>query len=83
MASKYGFVPDRNDIEIVGDVEALQKQFVLKRTFWAYPALIAFRSQKLTNLFYFSMYAKILHDIMYTFRSRPIDDPAPNEFDSF
>ena len=86
MASKYGFVPSREDIEILGDLESLRRQFVLKRTFWSYPALAAFHSKKLTNLFYFSRYAKILHDIMYTFRKRPIDsteDTPPNNLDNF
>jgi UDP-glucose 4-epimerase len=52
-------------------MEAVRK-FMLKRNFWNYPALIAFHSRKLTHLFYFSMWAKVLHDIMYTFRKRPI-----------
>ncbi|MFH1616623.1 MAG: DUF362 domain-containing protein [Planctomycetota bacterium] len=77
MASKYGFVPDRSDIEVIGDIRSLQRRFSLNRNFWHYPALIAFHSKRLTNLFYLSRYAKILHDIMYTFRERPID-PGDN-----
>ncbi len=71
-ASKYGLMPIEKDINVVGDIEALKRKFVLKRTFWKYPALIAFQSEKLTHLFYLSKYAKILHDIMYLFRKRPI-----------
>lgn len=72
IAGEYGFIPKREDIEIVGDIELLKRKFVLKRDFWNYPALVAFQSKKLTHLVYFSKWAKILHDIMYTFRKRPI-----------
>jgi uncharacterized protein (DUF362 family) len=73
MASQYGYVPSRDDIDIIGDIESLRTRFVLKRNFWHYPALAAFHSKSLTNLFYFSRFSKILHDVMYTFRKRPID----------
>lgn len=72
MAAKYGFIPRREDIEVIGDIESLKKKFILKRDVWNYPALAAFHSKRLTHLFYFSNYAKLLHDIMYTFRKRPI-----------
>ena len=73
IASKYGFVPAEEHREIIGNMEALRRQFVMKRTFWHWPALAAFHSKSLTRLFYFSNYSKILHNIMYTFRKRPID----------
>ena len=72
MARKYGFLPDREDIKIVGDIEGLKRKLVLRRNFWNYPALAAFYSKKLTHLFYFSQWAKMLHDIMYMFRKRPM-----------
>ena len=72
LADKYGLVPKRENINVIGDIESLKKKFVLKRDLWNYPALIAFHSKKLTHLFYFSKWAKLLHDIMYTFRKRPI-----------
>ena len=72
MAAKYGFIPNRENIQVIGDIESLKRKFVLKRNFWNYPALTAFHSQKLTHLFYFSRWAKLLHDVMYTFRKRPI-----------
>lgn len=72
VARSYGFMPERSTIKIVGDIEPLKRQFVLKRTFWNYPALAAFHSSNLTHFFYFSMWAKLLHDIMYTFRRRAI-----------
>lgn len=72
MAAKYGFLPRRDNIKVIGDIEFLRRKFVLKRNFWNYPALAAFHSKRLTHLFYFSDYAKLLHDIMYTFRKRPI-----------
>lgn len=74
MAEKYGFIPRKQDMKLVGDLESLKRDFVLKREFWNYPALLAFRSKYLTHLFYFSMWAKLLHDIMYTIRKRPITD---------
>jgi uncharacterized protein (DUF362 family) len=69
---KYGLMPKREDINIIGDNKGLKRKFVLNRNFWNYPALAAFNSQKLTHLFYFSKLSKLLHDIMYTFRKRPI-----------
>jgi uncharacterized protein (DUF362 family) len=72
-AARYGYMPKRDEINILGDVEALKKKFVLKRAFWNYPALIAFQSKKLTELVYLSRWAKLIHDIMYTFRKRPIE----------
>ncbi len=74
MAAKYGFMPKREDIDVIGDIESLKRKFVLRRDLWNYPALAAFRSNKLTHLFYFSRWAKLLHDIMYTFRKRPIEE---------
>ena len=72
MAEKYGFMPVKNEIQIIGYPDSMRRQFTLKRDFWNYPALAAFHSSKLTHLFYFSVWAKLLHDIMYTFRKRPI-----------
>ena len=71
-AEKYGLMPSREDIAVIGNIESLKRKFVLKRNFWNYPALAAFHSDKLTHLFYFSKISKLLHDIMYTFRKRPI-----------
>lgn len=73
MAAKYGFIPKREDVEVIGDIESLKRRFVLKRNFWNYPALAAFHSKSLTHLLYFSAWAKPLHDIMYTFRKRPTE----------
>jgi len=72
MAEKQGCMPKREDMAIVGDITALKREFTLKRDIWNYPALAAFYSKELTHLFYFSRWAKLLHDIMYTFRKRPI-----------
>ncbi len=71
-AGAAGLVPAEANIRILGDAAALRKKFVLRRTPWNYPALAAFRSRRLTRLFYFSRYAKVLHDIMYTSRKRPV-----------
>jgi len=72
IAAKYGFIPRRQDIEVIGDLGSLKRRFFLKRSFWNYPALAAFHSKRLTDLVYFSGWAKLLHDIMYTFRKKPI-----------
>jgi uncharacterized protein (DUF362 family) len=71
-AESYGLIPDQRKIELIGDPGKLKRKFTLKRNFWNYPALAAFHSKHLTHLFYFSRCAKLLHDIMYTFRERPI-----------
>ena len=65
-------LPKEEDIEIIGDIDSLKRQFTLKRSFWNYPALVAFQSSRLTHLVYFSRWAKLIHDVMYTFRKRPI-----------
>jgi len=72
-ADNLGFIPNKKDIKIIGNIELFKKDFVLKRNFWNYPALLAFHSKQLTHFFYFSRYAKILHDFMYLFRKRPIE----------
>lgn len=73
-AAKYGYMPKRDEINVIGDFQSLKKKFVLKRALWNYPALIAFHSKKLTELVYLSKWAKLIHDIMYTFRKRPISE---------
>lgn len=72
-AYDLGFIPDRKEIKIMGNLELLKRDFLLKRNLWNYPALLAFNSKRLTHFFYFSSYAKTLHDIMYLFRERPIN----------
>lgn len=74
IAYDYGLLPEREGIHLIGDIESLKRKFVLKRDFWNYPALIAFRSKSLTHLVYFSRWAKLIHDVMYTFRKRPISE---------
>ena len=71
-AGEYGLVPKKEDIQVTGDPQLLKRKFILKRTFWNYPAMAAFHSKKLTHLFYFSKWAKPFHDLMYTFREKPI-----------
>ena len=72
-ANSIGLIPNKKEITIIGNIELLKKDFSLRRNFWNYPALLAFRSKQLTHFFYFSKYAKILHDFMYLFRKRPIE----------
>ena len=72
-AAKLGFIPNQKDINIIEDIKLSRRKFILKRVFWNYPALLAFHSKNLTKLFYFSKFAKFLHDVMYLFRKRPLD----------
>lgn len=72
-AVKQGLAPQFDHIDIIGDMNLLKRQFKLQRDAWAYPALWAFRSKRLTHFFYISKYAKLLHDIMYMFRKKPIE----------
>jgi len=72
MAEKNGYVPKKEDITIIGDMESLKRSFSMKRGLWSFPALAAFQSKNLTHLFYFSRWAKPLHDIMYSFREKPV-----------
>lgn len=74
IADKYGYLPREQDINIIGDINSLQKKFHLKRELWNYPALMAFRSKFLTHLFYFSHLAKPLHQIMYSVRKKPLEN---------
>lgn len=74
IAERFGYMPKKEDIKIIGNIDNLKRQFILKRTFWNYPALVAFHSRNLTDLVYFSRWANLLHEIMYSFRKKPIAD---------
>lgn len=71
-AAEYGFVPEKEQISVVGDEAGLKRNFALHRSFWNYPALAAFHSPRLTQLFYFSKISRLLHVIMYVFRKKPM-----------
>lgn len=73
MADRYGYLPKRNDIRVAGDINGMKRKFTLRRSFWNYPALVAFHSKSLTHLAYFSRWARLMHEIMYLFRKRPIE----------
>jgi uncharacterized protein (DUF362 family) len=75
-AQKQGLLPEISDVKLIGEIEPFNRQFVLKRTFWSYPALIAFGSKWLTQFVYLSRYSKVIHNIMYTFRPREIWKPS-------
>jgi uncharacterized protein (DUF362 family) len=74
VAEKYGYLPKKERIELIGDIKSLKIKFSLRRGFWQYPALVAFKSRYLTKFVYLSNYAKLIHDIMYLFRKRPIEN---------
>jgi len=71
-AGQYGLLPPGDAIEVIGNIDSLASKFVLRRNPWNYAALAAFRSRRLTHLFYFSKWAKGLHELMYLFRPRPM-----------
>ena len=71
-AERYGLMPPRDAIDVAGDIDSLRTKFTVRRTPWNYPALAAFRSEGLTQFFYFSKWAKSLHDLMYLIRPRPM-----------
>ena len=71
VADEYGLIPSRDEIDIIRDEGVRDRRFDLKRGFWSYPALAAFKSRRLTQLFYLSAIAKPLHGVMYLFRKRP------------
>jgi uncharacterized protein (DUF362 family) len=73
-SEKYGLIPKPEEISIRGDVRQHQRKFKLKRNVWNYPALLAFQSRSLTNFVYLSRYSKLIHDLMYLIRRRPITD---------
>lgn len=72
-AYTLGFIPSRSEVSVLGDIKSLQRKFKLRRNFWNYPALIAFKSKNITRIVYLSHISKFLHDVMYTFRKRPLD----------
>lgn len=72
QAARQGAVPPASAIRIMGTVPPVDPPFRLRRQFWNYPALAAFQSSWLTRVVYLSDWAKLLHDIMYLFRKRPI-----------
>jgi len=51
--ANLGFIPERKEISVIGDLEPLKRDISLKRNFWNYPALLAFNSKQLTHFFIF------------------------------
>jgi uncharacterized protein (DUF362 family) len=73
LAFKNGLVPKIEDIRINRDYKGfISNKFYLKRDVWNYLALAAFLNPWITHFFYESMFADLLHKIMYTFRKKPI-----------
>lgn len=72
-AQKQGYLYEEKNIAIIGDISGLKRHFQLNRNFWNYPALVAFHSKWLTQLVYLSRFSDAIHDLMYTFRKRPIE----------
>lgn len=72
---KMGLVPDGEEIQINQDIsEFVSNKYYLKRDFWNYIALIAWKHPWINHFFYESFAADFLHKIMYTFRKKPISD---------
>jgi len=73
-AEEQGLMPKRDKINVIGDIGAVKRRFRLKRDPWNYLALLAFHSKNLTQIVYMSRFSKIIHDVMYTFRERPVTE---------
>ena len=52
-AANLSFIPNPEEIKVIGNIESLKKKFILKRDIWNYPALLAFNSERLTYFFIF------------------------------
>jgi len=73
MAAEYGFIPRREEIKVIGEIETLKRKYILRRNIWNYLALVAFHSKEITHLFYFSPISRPLRKFMYSVRKGPIE----------
>jgi uncharacterized protein (DUF362 family) len=75
LAYKNGLVPRLEDISCNQDYEKFRSdKFYLERDIWSYLALSSWLHPAISHFFYESMFADLLHKIMYTFRERPVKD---------
>lgn len=72
MSEHYGYMPKGEDIKVTGNIDPLKKEVHFQEKLLELSCSYGFHSKKLTHLFYFSMWAKLLHVIMYTFRKKPL-----------
>ncbi len=73
LAYKKKLVPKIEEIKLNQDYKPfISNKFFLKRDFWSYLALSAWLHPMINHFFYESMFADLLHKIMYTFRKKPI-----------
>lgn len=69
-ARKLGFIPDRNMISLNCDIKPfLKEKFYLKRVWTDFPGFLAFKSPTIAWIAYFSPLSKLLHKILYLFRT--------------
>lgn len=70
-----GLVPDEKQILLNKDYKKyVSERFYLKREFWNYPAMLAWKHPWINHFFYESFAADFMHKVMYTFRKKPIND---------
>lgn len=86
LAYKNKMVPKVEEIELNQDFKQfISDKFYLKRDLWNYLALFAWLHPAINYFFYESVFADMLHKIMYIFREKPIkpiksrDRPMPNQ----
>lgn len=75
LVRKNKLMPQEEEIQINQDYRRfVSDKFYLKRDLWNYLALSAWLHPWINHFFYESMFADLLHKIMYTFRERPISE---------
>ncbi|MFA4851406.1 MAG: DUF362 domain-containing protein [Bacteroidales bacterium] len=73
LAYRNQLVPSEEQIQFNQDYRPfVSDKFYLKRDFWNYVALSSWLHPWITHFFYESVFAGMLHKIMYTFREKPI-----------
>jgi uncharacterized protein (DUF362 family) len=73
LAYKNGLIPKEEEIEFNQDYrQYISEKYYLKRDIWNYLALSAWAHPLINHFYYESMFADLLHKIMYSFRRKPI-----------
>lgn len=71
-AQTCGLVPEPEDYVVKGDFESFcDDRFYLKPNVWTRSAKLTWRSRRLNHLVYFSKVSGLLHQLMYSVRSKP------------
>src|SRR3989339_93782 len=71
---KLGWLIASDSFEAADLITAKMMGVYLKRDHWNYLALFAWVHPAINHFFYESMFADLLHKIMYTFRKKPVEN---------